>query len=437
MILSLAVSTLKCVFGLLLLAEVAWSQTFDNFLFVGIPGMPNGTVTSLSLETPAEIGSAGGTIDIGEVSYFDAAGLSTVYTLSATPSEVINSQTIVFTDKTTETLRLADLHDISFYKAELTHESNNAPPNWFRLTNYQGVWSGVFRVGNQVYSVNRETSTDVIEVRTSLSDTVYISPTLRGTVSAVFSTDYFNNGSTDRQNIQAPALESIHVLDGLLSDSLGLSLQLDRIVTANVFDDVAPAASSDFTISTALNWKEQHADWFGADDKLATLFFTDQQAEGNTTSNTATIATDDAIIVQPHDTEYQFALAHNFGKLLNLRDQSGTLQDWQQNALVSLPAVHWSQQQQDDFDNNPPASQLLQVLNNDQTLTETDSLPEPAELDRVLVESDSEEREAALPQDDPITATSTSTTSGGGAIWLCLVALAFFRQSFRLAITAS
>jgi len=434
MILSLARSTLPCVFGLLLLVEAASSQTFDSFRFVGIPGMSTGTVTNLSFES-VDVSSAGGTVEIGELSYFDAAGLSTVFTVTATPSSVLNGQTQVFASNNAaaeESLQLAELIDVSFYTAELTHSTHTAPPNWFRLTSYQGVWSGVFRVGDQAYSLSRGNPSTVVDVRTSLSDTVTLNPSLRGKVSAVLNTDYFTSGSIGRPANQLPALESIHVLDGLLSDSLGLTLQLEQIVLANVFD-------TDTTLTTALNWKAQNQNLFGADDKLATLFFTDQPFDSttdNSINNThnATVATDDATIIQPHSVEYQFATAHNFAKLLKLSAHTGTLLDWQQAGLVSLPAVHLNQQQQDEFDNNPPASGLLQALNNDQAANDRELFPEPIQLDSVLVDSDSEER-VSLPQNDPITPAAAS--SGAGAVfWIYLVALIFFRhavRSFRLA----
>ena len=136
--------------------------------------------------------------------------------------------------------------------------------------------------------------------------------------------------------------------------------------------------------------------------------------------NTALVSADNAVIVQPDTSEYQFATAHNLGKMLQLREQEGTLQHWSESGLTALPAVHLSREHQDDFNANPPASQLLQVLSNDQPSDDSPPLPRPPELDSTLVDSDSQERQAPGPQNDPGTA---STTSGGGsAMWLLLVA---------------
>lgn len=443
-ILSLARSSVAGVFGLLLLANTSLSQTFDNFLFVGVPGAPAGTVTSLSLTDT--IGTAVGAADIGQISYFGAAGLSSVFTLTARPSAVLSGQTQVYasTDASFVSLQLSDLHDVDFYTGELTHDTGSVPPNWFRLTHHEGIWSGVFRVGNQVYALNRENASDVVEVRSTLSDAVSFNPSLRARVSAVLNTGYFLDDtgpeqSSSIQNKQVAALESIHVLDGLLSDSLGLTLNVEQIVLDNVFNATDLNASPDADQDKAIDWKQQQQSLFGTDDKLATLFFTGQQSNdtaANQKTNDASVVADNAIILQPHSSDHQFATAHSFGKLLGLSEQPGTLQDWQQTGLVSLPAVHWSPQQQDEFEANPPASRLLQVLSNDQPATGPDLLPEPAALDPVLVESDSEERGVTFPQNDPATTNAATTSGGGAAFWLLLVTLAFFRQPVALAISA-
>ena len=424
-VLSLAGNTLPGFLGLLLLANTALSQTFDNFRFVGLPGATGGTVTSFSLDENRAGGSTSSDVRIGEVSYFDAAGLSSVFTLIARPSAVLGGQTTVYSssDEEVERLQLDELHDIAFYTGELAHETISAPPNWFRLTYYQGAWSGVFRVGSQVYSLSRRNPSDVVEVRTTLSETRQINPTLRTSLNAVFSTEYFQDDSTESLEQQVPALESIHVLDGLLSDSLGLTFLLDQIIIDNVFDTV--------DLDTAVDWLGQNRDAFAADNKLATVFFVDQQDANAAPGNTALVSADDAVILQPGTPEYQFATAHNLGKMLQLREQEGTLQHWSETGLTALPAVHLSREQQDDFNANPPASQLLQVLSNDQPSDDAPPLPRPPELDSTLVDSDSQERQAPGPQNDPGTA---STTSGGGsAMWLLLVALVFFRQPAVLA----
>ena len=424
-ILSLAGNTLPCFLGLLLLANTALSQTFDNFRFVGLPGATGGTVTSFSLDENPDGGSTSGDARIGELSYFDVAGLSSVFTLIARPSGVLGGQTAVYSssDAGVERLQLADLHDIAFYTGELAHETISAPPNWFRLTYYRGTWSGVFRVGGQVYSLNRGNASDVVEVRTTLSQTMQLNPTLRTRLSAVFSTGYFQDDSTESSEKQIPSLESIHVLDGLLSDSLGLTFLLDQIIIDNGIDTV--------DLDTAVDWLRQNRDTYTMDDKLATVFFVDQQDANTAPGNTALVSADDAIILQPGTPEYQFATAHNLGNMLQLREQEGTLQHWSETGLTALPAVHLSREQQDDFNANPPASQLLQVLSNDQPSDDAPPLPRPPELDSTLVDSDSQERQAPGPQNDPGTA---STTSGGGsAMWLLLVALVFFRQPAVLA----
>lgn len=439
---------LAIISGLFLLANSAGSQTFDSFQFVGLPAAPSGTVTGLQLSPPGD-GSGPGpgqpdinaTSNAGEVSFFDAAGSTSVFHLAVRSSSVISQQTKVRrTADGSADQQLSDLHTISFYTGELTHESKQAPANWFRLTYFEGVWSGVFRVGNQIYAIDRERSSNVVRVRNTPSDANFFIPTLRARISAVFDLDYFSNGTPDSHRSQVLALESIHVLDGLLSDSLGVTLLLEHISLDNIFN--AAAFSNDTMKTAAGDWRQRHQDAYGLNRHLATLFFIDEpnpainvnsttNAATNSTSNPAIIASEDKLIVQDLTPEYQFATAHSFGALLNLQDQAGTLQDWQTNGLVSLPAVHWSSQQRNDFDAQTSASPLLQVLSNDQP-AEDAPMPEPDALPDTLVDSDTEEREAPRLQNDTNTngaaLTAAQSSGGGTAVWVLLVGLVLLRQ---------
>lgn len=429
MILSLAKNTVSCALGLLLLADVAWSQTFDNFRVVGIPGFSDSTVTSLSL---GDVDGSNNGSNNSELSYFDAAGLSSVFTLTLRPSTVITAQTPVL-NVTEENLQ--DLSDIAFFTAELSHDTTSPPPHWFRLTFYQGVWSGAFRVGDQVYSLDRNRTTEVVDVRMTVADNPLTSPNLRARISGVFDTGYFLDSATNTARSHALALESIHVLDGLLADALGLTLSLEQIVVDNVLDtnDLAASSFSEIALSAAFDWQQRNIDADTIENNLATLFFTDTVASDGSMS---TGLHSDTIIVQPNSAAYQFETAHNFAKLLNLREQPDTLQDWQPTGLVSLPAVHWSQQQRDDFDANTPAAILFQVLSDDQSdVLEQEleqELPTPPELDPQLVDSDSQESTGILLSDQTTASGSSGASGGGSVMWLFLSALVFFRLLSQL-----
>jgi len=423
-ILSLAKNMLSCAIGLLLLMHPAWSQTFDDFRFVGIPGVPGGTVTSLTLGNIDGVGE-------GELSFFDAAGLSSVFTLTYKPSTVINSQTPVFSgaEITPENNPLPSLDDISFYTAELSHETNNIPASWFRLTHYQGIWSGVFRVANQIYSLDRERSENVIDVRSTPIANADSPLTLGARVSSVFDIGYFPDNATQRS--LANALESIHVLDGLLSDSQGLTLSLEQIIIDNILQ-FTDTNTADNLASAIVDWRQRNP----IEDNLATLLFVDQ-ADGESLANSlstnfAAILQDDATIILPHGAGYQFETSHSFGKLYNVREQSNTLQDRRETGLVSLPAVHWSEQQLEDFDANLPG-RALRILSNDQSTNTDQQLPVPAELDEQLVDSDSQESATILQSDQTAQSLAPATSGGGSALWLCLAAMVFLRHRFRSA----
>lgn len=426
--LSLARRTLSGVFGLLLLADTAWSQTFEHFRFVGLSATPVGTVTSLSIDTSADSAAN----NAGELAYFDASGLSTVFTLNIRPSAVVNQQTTVRRQRGDgfDTLSLQDLYDVQFYTGELTHDSTTPPANWFRLSRYNGAWSGVFRVGGQIYNVKRDNNPDVVEVRSTRSDTVSMSPTHRAKASAVFSNNYFQSGNSEDTVKHLAALESIHVADGLLTDSLGLALQLEQIVVASVFD--AADTSADDATAIAIDWHQRTQASVGSDDNLATLFFV-ESAENTAAArlaNDASVVADDALILQPYSAnEYQFSTAYSFGALLGLGTETGTLQDWRQSELTALPAAHWSEQQRENFDANTSISGLLQVLPNDQPTTESPTLPVPAPLDPLLVDSDAEEKAPLQLQDDAATFNETTAGGGGSAVWLFLISLLFLRAS--------
>ena len=223
----------------------------------------------------------------------------------------------------------------------------------------------------------------------TVADNPLSSPNMRARISGVFDTGYFLDSATNTARSHALALESIHVLDGLLADALGLTLSLEQIVVDNVLDtnDLAASSFSEIALSAAFDWQQRNIDADTIENNLATLFFTDTVASDGSMS---TGLHSDTIIVQPNSAAYQFETAHNFAKLLNLREQPDTLQDWQPTGLVSLPAVHWSQQQRDDFDANTPAAILFQVLSDDQSdVLEQEleqELPTPPELDPQLVD---------------------------------------------------
>jgi hypothetical protein len=407
----LAKMTPLSILGLLLIAN-AHARSFDSFRFVGSDPTPAGTVTAITLNDPASGGAA------GELSFFNAAGLSSVFTLAVSPSTVLSGQTRIFDPDNTQRL-LSDLHDIAFYTGRLDHSTDNVPPHWFRLTHYQGQWSGTFRVADQVYTLphaNSTSSDGVVEVRTTHSTTDTPIPGQRTRITAAF------NESVG-VDAQITALESVHVLDGLLTDAIGLTLTLEQLALTDTDYE-----SIDAALIAAADWHQSNTDTMGLDDNLASVFFVDN-TDANGTSNTSAINRQAATIVQSLTTDPLFALGNTVGEYLGVPAQANTLQDWQPTALVALPAVHWNQLQREAFAANPPSANLLQTLNNDAPVDTQAPLPQPPPLDPVLVDSDSEERAPPVLQNDASIAPETS--GGGSGMWMLLVALILFRHAAR------
>lgn len=398
--------------GLLLIAN-AHARSFDSFRFVGSDTTPGGTVTALTLNDAAA--DAANAV-AGELSFFNAAGLSSVFTLTVSPSAVLGGQTRVYDPDNTQRM-LSDLHDISFYTGRLSHSTDSVPPHWFRLTHYKGQWSGVFRVADQVYTLPPANSTDsdgIVEVRTTHSTTASPNPAQRTRITAAF------NQSLGIDS-QITALESVHVLDGLLTDAIGLTLTLEQLALIN-----SDYESIDAALVAASDWHRSNADTLGLEDNLASVFFI-EDTNASSAGNASALDPQSATMVQSLTTDPLFALGNTVGKYLGVPAQANTLQDWQSTAMVALPAVQWNQLQRDAFAANPPAAHLLQTLNDDAPVDTQDPLPQPPPLDPVLVDADSEERAPPVLQND---ASAVPDTSGGGSgIWMLLVTLILFRHA--------
>ena len=71
---------------------------------------------------------------------------------------------------------------------------------------------------------------------------------------------------------QLVALESIHVMDGLLADSLGLTVLLEQLIYQPASVLSVSTQTTDMEIG-ANSWVDSNAESFGLGDNLATIFF--------------------------------------------------------------------------------------------------------------------------------------------------------------------
>ena len=144
--------------------------------------------------------------------------------------------------------------------------------------------------------------------------------------------------------------------------------------------------------------------------------------------------------MQGSSIHYQFATAHYFGRLLGIGHEPDTIQDWK-HTEVSLPAVHWSEQQQQFFNQNLPAAELTQTLSYDAPEV-TKPAPEPiVPVSEQLVDADSHEAQPVLLSDEDTSTQGGATQGGGGSAmpvtlgWLCLL-LMINRRKRAIAIKA-
>ena len=345
------------------------AQQFDSFRFAGdAPAVASGSVTSITLDETRS-----------QVSFLNVAGLSTVYDIEFTASQIIRSDTTVFmppidfeasASSQFNTNTDLSLDAVQFLTGQLVDpENNNAtpPPHWFRMTLHNGAWSGAFRIGSRVYSIDRLQANPVVEVRATASDNVNFQATQQVKVSALID-ESFAEGNTLSVSPgtgtpgHIAALESIHIMDGLLTDSLNLSTRLEQLIYRNSTElDTAGGTGS---------WLQSNGGAFGLSDNFATLAFRGADGIQPVTQNN--------LILQGQSNHYQFDSAYYFGQLIGLPAQFGTLQT--PTGPQTIESAHWSELHRDFLDANPLPAGLVSVLSFDAPEIE---ITEPEEFDEI------------------------------------------------------
>ena len=166
----------------------SFAQQFNSFRSIGdAPSVASGAVTSFDLQS----------IDDGNstLSFFDVAGLSTVYNIRLSSSDAISATVPVFMPPSDFTaVPDLNLSTVGFFTGRLIHPDNNditPPVHWFRLTLHEGIWSGTFRVAEHVYSINRLGDNTVVEVRAASTQTNF-QPSKQLKVTALIDNNYLS-----------------------------------------------------------------------------------------------------------------------------------------------------------------------------------------------------------------------------------------------------
>ncbi len=378
------------------------AQQFDSFRQIGeVGGTAAGTVTSITLAPTTS-----------QISFFDAAGLSTVFDVIFTPSEVIRADVPVFTPSSdfgsaisTTIEQSLNLDGVGFFTGTLVNTQDRqgeVPAHWFRITFHDGIWSGAFRIADRVYSINRDQRDNIVEVRSTPSQNTTLLPTRQVKVTAVIDESFvYADAPGDSVGLDTLghifALETLHVMEGIALDSLGLSLKLEQLVYQESSEITSPSV-----------WLADNAETFGISDNFATFLFRGNAAPGIGNN-----------YVQQNSAGYaQLATAHNFGELLGLPAEDGTLQ----SNLSPLNAAHWSDSQKIFLSANLPNPAMVQIINSDTPdieITESEIINEIPQsiLDSEIVESiqpDSINSGAILQNDGDGQANLIPMESGGG-----------------------
>lgn len=395
-----------------MVTSIVSAQEFDSFRLIS-ENTPAGAgfVTGISLNTDSEA---------AQISFLNAAGLSRVYDVALTTSDAISENTPVFLPPSgfSDFLPPAlDLEGVQFFKGSLIDPDDGAlPPHWFRLTKFNGRWSGAFRVADRVYAIDRSDENNIVDVRYTPSTQDIFQPTRRVKVSAVIDDEYLFADGTDNLG-HLHALESIHVMDGLLADTLNTTVLLEQLIYQPAAALTSPEQISDVRAG-ARNWLDTNGAVFGLTDNIATLFFR------NAINSSPGIRTqpdngliDDGLIVQGNYNSYQFATAHYFGRLLGIFEEPMTLQDLTTNADGALLSAHWSDQQKEFLELNPPSADLIQVLSFDTPVIAAPPPEEINEIDSRFIDAEAPEganQGPALLNDDDVNV-DPGNASGGGS----------------------
>ncbi len=408
------------------------AQFFDSFRFVGstMPASP-GTVTSVSLDADEPRGT---------LSFLNAAGLSSVFEIRFTPSSVVREGIPVFLpDESFGTRAPLDigLESIEFFTGALLNDGSSEPPvHWFRMTRHNGKWSGIFRVSNRIYSIDRFSQSSVIDVRARPTNTLQ-QPARRVKVSAVIDEQFVYadsvGDSTGMDNLgHVFALESLHVLDGLSSESLGVSVEVEQIVFQSS-DTLDNQVRNGDRVDGAQRWLQSNSVIFGLEDNIAVFVFRGANPLASTIPEQAT---GEDVIVQSSSADYQLASSHYFGKLIGIPDEVATIQHRTTGTAVAFPNAHWSEQQREFIEVNPLPGAKTQLLNFDEPQVAS---PPPAPTDVLappLIDSDQEEStfDDILLNDTPTGIDANSGTGGSGSLDLAWLLFVLAISTHRLVI---
>ena len=417
----MALAVLLCSF-----AKLSAAQVYDSFRLAGDhPPVASGFVTSISFDADAERV----TID-----YLNVAGVSTILEAELTPSVAIPLATPVFLPAAgflDETPPSLDLEQIQFYNGSIAQdEGTTAPDHWFRLTRFNDQFSGVFRIDNRIYAINRYSADQTVLVHPAKDNTNNFLASRRVRVSAVIDEQFLQADTIgDQQGMDNLghlfALESINVMDGLMTDGLGISVVVEQLIY-QPSTALSIVTTPNDLIAGAQSWYDGNAEAFGLTDNIATLFFRGAAGAQTTAANShpQLAQTSETIVIQGNSANYQFATAHYFATLLGIDDEPGTLQDWQISGSLALPNVHWSDQQKSLLALNPPAAEFTQIISNDAPDVAVPPEEPINEVDSQLVLAEIPEG-GGLINDDSVDAVSGSATtqSGGGAFAGVLILL--------------
>ncbi len=354
---------------LLFFCSTASAQQFESFRQIGeVDGIAAGTVTSVTL-----------TADTRQISYFNAAGLSSVFEVDLTPSRIIRDDMLVYLPGTDfgNTEASMNLDDVLFFTGRLSNAQDpqaSVPAHWFRMTLHNGIWSGAFRIANRIYSIDRSRRDNIVEFRDTPSQTTTLTPTNRIKISAVIDEGFvFADTPGDSLGIDSfghiHALESLHIMEALLNDSLAITLVLDQLV-------YQPSAA----VASPTDWLTDNAISFGKEDNFASFFFSG--------SNAPDVDIDNRTIVVNKNNFHQLTSAYRFGQLLEINEEAGTLQ----HSESLFDAAHWSDLQRSAL--VLPDTALVQTVSLDAPdieITEAEELINPIPqsiLDSEIVEAD-------------------------------------------------
>lgn len=408
------------VMMLYLASSTSSAQQFESFRQVGeASGIAAGTVTSFTLApTLPTAASQANTQNASQISFFNAAGLSTVYRVTFTPSNIIRNNTRVFlpSDDFSGVAPGLNLDEVRFFTGTLTNPADpqsDIPAHWFRLTFYNGIWSGAFRIADRIYFIDRSRRDNIVEVRSTPSQNSTLRPTRQLKVTALIDDEFvFADSPGDSVGLDnighIHALESLHIMEALTNDSLGLTLTLEQVVYRSSSELLLPAA-----------WLESNASSFGIEDNFTSFLFRGDESLQQQVNR----APNNRYILQSTLNFNQLTSAHLFGSLLEIRPENSTLQSNQN----PLDAAHWSESQRTALLANLPSFSRIQTISSDAPeieVTESEDIinqiPQSI-LDSEIVESldqniNSTTDTGGLLQSDETPTSDPAAQSGGGML---------------------